>query len=492
MRMAVGVAQLVSHSVNEQIPSLAVEINDQALEDIAVGAVGSMGQVIVRGRESLGPERLDAVRAHVDDERVHQLDVVVGAGVRRGLQVRPEVAEEGNGRAGLDVRVQVVLELVRYVVDVGVGDLGRGGVDVGDHVDLEVGRERVGQLHAAREGAEDEIAQLDAVGGDDVAELVVAVAEELGEVVQEDEEETQCALVEEHDRLSELDVAEEGRLEAEQLREDGGVHVPLLEGLVGRGLTHLEHLGDEDAVGDELEPGVGESGRLGRPDDVVDVDEGVQDVVEDGLEVVLGQGGLEEEHVEEAVEGHGLEVGALVLLVVEQAAGDEAQDLVEQVDLVDVVGLVARVLDKEDDELDEGVQALVALGAPALVQVEVAGLDADLGADAEEARDHLVGLEHALGVHLEDELLEGLGVLLLRHERVVLDPVVEQLVAFLFESGRVVELLGLLDACVHHGEGRGCDPVACLNIRGFKFGTGFFLTSQVDIIILMETKRRKH
>jgi len=97
-----------------------------------------------------------------------------------------------------------------------------------------------------------------------------------------------------------------------------------------------------------------------------------------------------------------------------------------------------------------------------------------------------------LGVHLEDELLEGLGVLLLRHERVVLDPVVEQLVAFLFESGRVVELLGLLDACVHHGEGRGCDPVACLNIRGFKFGTGFFLTSQVDIIILMETKRRKH
>jgi len=52
-----------------------------------VGAVGSMGQVIVRGRESFGPERLDAVSAHVNDERIHQLDVVVGAGVRRGLQV---------------------------------------------------------------------------------------------------------------------------------------------------------------------------------------------------------------------------------------------------------------------------------------------------------------------------------------------------------------------------------------------------------------------
>ena len=125
-----------------------------------------------------------------------------------------------------------------------------------------------------------------------------------------------------------------------------------------------------------------------------------------------------------------------------------------------MVGLVARVLDEQDDELDEGVEPLVALGAPPAIQVEVAELDADLGADAEEARDHLVRLEHALGVHLEDELLEGLGVLLLGHERVVLDPVVEQLVALLLQARRVVELLGLAHARVHHGEGGGRDPVA--------------------------------
>lgn len=49
---------------------------------------------------------------------------------------------------------------------------------------FEVGRERVGEPHVAWEGTEDEVPQLDAVGGDDVTEAVVVVTQELREVVQ--------------------------------------------------------------------------------------------------------------------------------------------------------------------------------------------------------------------------------------------------------------------------------------------------------------------
>ena len=56
---------------------------------------------------------------------------------------------------------------------------------------LQVGCEGIGKSHAAREGGENEIAHLDAVGRDDVAEAVVIVAEELREVVQQHQQHTQ-------------------------------------------------------------------------------------------------------------------------------------------------------------------------------------------------------------------------------------------------------------------------------------------------------------
>ncbi len=115
------------------------------------------------------------------------------------MQIGPQIAEESDRRPGLDITVQIALELVWYVVDVWVRDLRRTGVDLGDHVHFEVGRERIGQFHAAWEGAEDQVAQLNAVGGYDVAELVVAVAEELGKVVEQDEEEAESASVQQHD-----------------------------------------------------------------------------------------------------------------------------------------------------------------------------------------------------------------------------------------------------------------------------------------------------
>lgn len=127
----------------------------------------------MRGRETLGTQRLYAVGAHVHDERVHERDVVSRARLGRRLQVRAQLGQERDGRARSYVGVELELELERQVVDVGVGDLGRRRVDVGDHVHLEIGRERIGQLHVARERRQHEIAQLDAVRRYDVAELCI-------------------------------------------------------------------------------------------------------------------------------------------------------------------------------------------------------------------------------------------------------------------------------------------------------------------------------
>ena len=66
--------------------------------------------------------------------------------------------------------------------------------DVRQHVHLEVGCERVGQAHVAREGAEDEVAHLDAVGRNDVAEGIVVVTQELREVMKQDQQYAQSTL----------------------------------------------------------------------------------------------------------------------------------------------------------------------------------------------------------------------------------------------------------------------------------------------------------
>ena len=120
------------------------------------------------------------------------------------------------------------------------------------------------------------------------------------------------------------------------------------------------------------------------------VDERLQDEVHDGLEVVFGQGGLEQQHVEETMEGHRLELAELGFVVEKQAAGDQAKHLVEQVYLVGVMSGIAGMTHEKNDELDEGIQALVAELALALGQIEVARLNAGLGTDAEEAGDHVI------------------------------------------------------------------------------------------------------
>lgn len=59
---------------------------------------------------------------------------------------------------------------------------------------LQVGCERVGEPHVPREGTEDEVAKLDAVGWNNIAEAVVVVTQELWEVMQQDQQHTERAL----------------------------------------------------------------------------------------------------------------------------------------------------------------------------------------------------------------------------------------------------------------------------------------------------------
>lgn len=124
-----------------------------------------------------------------------------------------------------------------------------------------------------------------------------------------------------------------------------------------------------------------------------------------------------------------------------------------------MVNLIAGVLHEQDNELDESVEALIAHWSLAFTHERIARLDARLSADSEESRDHVVGLEETLRVHLEDELLERLRVVALRENSVVLDPLVEQLFALLFKAWRVVEVARLLNARVHHGESCGADAI---------------------------------
>ncbi|RNA24402.1 hypothetical protein BpHYR1_020998 [Brachionus plicatilis] len=382
MSVTVWIAELIGNGIDEQVAALAVQVGDQRLKYINESAVDGVSKIGMSGSEALGAERLNAIRAHVHDQRVHQLNVVLGAEFGRRLQIGAQLAQKRNGRPTLNVRVQVALELVGHVVHVRKGYLWRARVNVGDHI----GRERIGQLHASRKCAQHQISQLDAVGGHHVAELVVRIAQKLRKVVQQHKKETKRAL----------------------LAEQAGVHVPRFDGLVGRGLAHLKHLGHEEAVGDELEPGVGKAGRLARSDYVVHIDERLQHRVNDGLQVVLGQRGLEQQHEEQPLKGHRLELARLGLLVEEQAAGHQTQHLVEQIYLVDV--------------LDKGIQPLVAGGPLTLADEHVARFHAALGADAKKSGDHVVGFEEALRVHLQHKLLKGLGVFFERQHRVVLYP----------------------------------------------------------------------
>jgi hypothetical protein len=45
--VTIRVSQLIGDGIDEEVSAFAVQINYQALEDVAVGTVGSVGQIIM-------------------------------------------------------------------------------------------------------------------------------------------------------------------------------------------------------------------------------------------------------------------------------------------------------------------------------------------------------------------------------------------------------------------------------------------------------------
>ena len=94
-----------------------------------------------------------------------------------------------------------------------------------------------------------------------------------------------------------------------------------------------------------------------------------------------------------------LEIGVSDFVILEQDAGDDSQDLVQEVDFGDGVVGIAGMFHQESDESDESVQRVETFGSDdsgrvvvLLREGSVAKIDAHLGAKTEKAGDEVVGL----------------------------------------------------------------------------------------------------
>mmetsp|Transcript_22801 Transcript_22801/g.77119 ORF Transcript_22801/g.77119 Transcript_22801/m.77119 type:complete len:213 (-) Transcript_22801:1568-2206(-) len=170
-------------------------------------------------------------RAHVDDQRVYQRDVVRVAVRRRGrprAQLARQVQQEGDRMPRAKVLVQRRAQVGSVQRHGAVRKHTRRPRDLGQQVHLQVWRKRVRQAHAARERREEEVAQLDAARRDDVAEGEVVVGEEFRKVVQQHQEHAQRALVEQPHRLAQRHLAQVRLQENEEVHQEAVHQDPAL------------------------------------------------------------------------------------------------------------------------------------------------------------------------------------------------------------------------------------------------------------------------
>mmetsp|Transcript_42174 Transcript_42174/g.109367 ORF Transcript_42174/g.109367 Transcript_42174/m.109367 type:complete len:264 (-) Transcript_42174:1570-2361(-) len=251
MRVIVGVAQLVGQAVEEQVAPLGVQLRHEALEDVRCG--GGHGR---RGGALVAAGALERSHAEVEHQRVHERHVVARAAHHRVLlaeqQPLAQLERKRRGAARLEEGVHLRREQLGQQV-LGVGQRARRLVDLREQVHLEVGREGVRQAHVAREGAQDEVAHLDAAGRDDVAQRKVVLAQKLRKVVQQHQQHAQRAAVQQPHGIAQLRVAQVRLQEAQQRH-----HQPL-EVQAALGLRRQQQLGHELPVADQLQPGKGKA-----------------------------------------------------------------------------------------------------------------------------------------------------------------------------------------------------------------------------------------
>ena len=147
------------------------------------------------------------------------------------------------------------------------------------------------------------------------------------------------------DWLGQLGVPEEGRQELEEGGEELGVHWPAL--LLGR---QGQDPPDENTMRHHFQPGVGKPGSLNRQniehssnqsltsylgwsENVEHVAVGCQDLEVDGLQDLVWRIQFQEKHDENAVIWNLLELGGSHVVIYQEHAGHNAEDLVEKIDL---------------------------------------------------------------------------------------------------------------------------------------------------------------
>ena len=67
MGVGVGVSQLVSDAVEEEVPALSIHVHGQVLEDVHVAAVGDGADA---GTGTLSSDELDGLGAHVPINKI--------------------------------------------------------------------------------------------------------------------------------------------------------------------------------------------------------------------------------------------------------------------------------------------------------------------------------------------------------------------------------------------------------------------------------------
>mmetsp|Transcript_10100 Transcript_10100/g.24108 ORF Transcript_10100/g.24108 Transcript_10100/m.24108 type:complete len:339 (+) Transcript_10100:48-1064(+) len=194
VRVRVRVAQVVRDGPQKQVPALIVEVVGEVREDVE--------RRVVLLEAALPRQRLAMLRQvdpDVEEQRVQQGHVVLGVKLKRLPLRKPELVLDGlqepllaRPHVAVHVGLQVQLQQRRGVVR----EDPRGHLDLRQQVDLQVGHERVGQLHVPRECRQDQVPDLDAGDRHDVAEGEVVLAEELREVVEKHQQHAHRALVE--------------------------------------------------------------------------------------------------------------------------------------------------------------------------------------------------------------------------------------------------------------------------------------------------------
>lgn len=124
MRVNVWISQLIGDCIQEQVTAFVVQIDCQVLQDVHVSVVDDVRhrRVLALGAESSTviyliradlltnlPNLIDCLRADVENQSIHQRNIVARSRFVGDLQVPANLGQERDGRSLLQIQVKVFL-----------------------------------------------------------------------------------------------------------------------------------------------------------------------------------------------------------------------------------------------------------------------------------------------------------------------------------------------------------------------------------------------